>query len=297
MIMGEAMYKKGLFGLFVVMLLFGGQASASPPEKFLEQLVIGRSNGNHRLDCTVIRPWRSASGPGRPKYPVIVWGNGWGGGNIVGENTTAGYKPGLIEWALDGPYIVIAANQWSVQERDILACLQWIVDQNRTAGSEYEGVVNEEKIGLAGHSQGGGVVIKMGDYEPNVFDITAVVAMNPWGPRWVGAEIQDGPVMLLGGTDDEITPVSSFEAAWLAIQSNDQGGLLAVLEGGTHNSDAWGEEDKDPEDCTFRNYQNVTELWWQINLNDNAQAGRALKLILDQNPWETEYSFTDSFDL
>ena len=32
----------------------------------------------------------------------------------AGESTTAGYKPGLIEWALDGPYIVVAANQWSV---------------------------------------------------------------------------------------------------------------------------------------------------------------------------------------
>ena len=291
------MYIKGLFGLFVVMLLFGGQASASPPEKFSEQLVVGRSNGNHRLDCTVIRPWRSASGPGRTKYPVIVWGNGWGGGNIVGENTTAGYKPGLIEWALDGPYIVIAANQWSVQESDILACLQWIVDQNRTAGSEYEGVVNVEKIGLAGHSQGGGVVIKMGDYEPNVFDITAVVAMNPWGPRWVGAEIQDGPVMLLGGTDDEITPVSSFEAAWLAIQSNDQGGLLAVLQGGNHNDDAWGPEGEDPEDYNFGNYQSITELWWQLLLKDNAKVGCDLKNILDdKETWDTEYSILEICD-
>ena len=292
------MNKRVIFGLLVVMFLFAGQASASPPAKYSEQLIVGRSYGNHRLDCTVIRPWRSTSGPGRTKYPVIVWGNSWGGGNIVGEDTTAGYKPGLIEWALDGPYIVIAANQWSVQERDILTCLRWIVDQNRTAGSEYEGVVNEEKIGLAGHSQGGGVVIKMGDYEPIDYYITAVVAMNPWGPRWEGAEIQDGPVMLLGGEFDEITPVESFEAAWLAIQTNDQGGLLAVLDGGNHNDDAWGPDGEDPTLYNFGNYQSVTELWWQFLLNDNAKAGRDLKLVLDQDPpWDTDYSFTDSFDL
>jgi len=245
------------------------------------------------LDCTVIRPWRSASGPGRTQYPIIVWGNGWGGGNIVGENTTAGYKPGLIEWALDGPYIVIAANQWSVQERDILACLQWIVDQSNTAGSEYEDVVNVDKIGLAGHSQGGGVVIKMGDYEPNGFDITAVVAMNPGGPNWVDSGNQDGPVMMLGGTEDEITPVESFLPAWEAIRSKDPGGVLAVLQGGNHNDDAWGPEGEDPEDYNFGNYQNVTELWGQLLLNDNVKAYEALMQVLEDRPWDTEVCFPD----
>jgi dienelactone hydrolase len=269
------------------------------PDRYSEQLVEGPSRGNHELDCLVIRPWSSTSGPDDTQYPIIAWANGWGYNDVLGEVITAGYKPGLVEWALDGPYIVIAANQWSVQESDILQCIQWLVDQGTTAGSEYEGVVNAAKIGLAGHSQGGGAVIKAGDGEPNDFDITAVVAMNPWGPSWVNSGNQDGPMMLITGTDDPTSPVSKFEAVWEAIQTNDQGGLLAVLQGGTHNDDAWAPEDDsdNPQDYNFGRYQRVTELWWQLHLNNNLGAGRQLKRLLDRDPWETLYAFTDNFDL
>ena len=291
----EEMKKKILLGLFVVLIVFVGLAAGPPPAKYSEELVTGPSEGNHRLDCTIIRPWSKRAGLGDTQYPVIVWGHGWGGNNQAGQYTTAGYKPGLIEWAIDGPYIVIAANAWSVQESDILACLQWIVDQNTTAGSEYEGVVNTAKIGLAGHSQGGGAIIKAGDGEPNGFDITAVVPMNPYGPSWIDAGKQAGPMMILGGTADVVTPVSSFEAVWEAIRTNDQGGLLAVLEGGDHSSDAWGPPGKDPTLHNFGRYQEITELWWQFFLNDNANAGRKLKRILDKDPWETQYTSGDGF--
>jgi dienelactone hydrolase len=284
-----------VFGLFAALVLLVGQATAAPP--YSEQLVEGPSQGNHELDCLVIRPWSDTSGPGNTQYPVIGWANGWGYNDVAGETTTAGYKPGLIEWALDGPYIVIAANQWSVQESDILQCLQWLVDQNTTLGSEYQGVVNVAKIGLAGHSQGGGAVIKAGDGEPNGFDIAAVVAMNPYGPGWVNPGNQDGPMMLIGGTEDTTTPVSSFEAVWQAIQDNDQGGLLAVLQGGTHNDDAWGPDDESAPDYNFGRYQRVTELWWQFHLNDKGDAGRQLKRALDKDPWDTQYAFTENFEL
>ena len=274
-----------------------GTVYAAPSTLYSEQLVKGSSQGNHELDCTVIRPWSSSSGPGSDQYPVIVWANGWGGNNNAGESTTAGYKPGLIEWALDGPYIVIAANAWSPQERDVLTCLQWIVDQNTTVGGEYEDVVNTAKIGLAGHSQGAGAVIKAGDGEPNGFDITAVVAMNPYGPSWIDAGNQDGPVMAIGGTDDNVVPLSYFKDAWTAIQANDQGGLLAVLQGGDHSTDAWGPVGENPEDYNFGRYQDITELWWQFHLNDNAVASRTLKRILDKTPWDTQYAFTANFYL
>jgi predicted esterase len=285
----EEMKKKFLLGLFVLLILFVGFA-AGPPSQYSKELVTGPSEGNHRLDCTVIRPWNKRAGPGNSQYPVIVWGHGWGGNNQAGQYTTDGYLPGLIEWAVDGPYIVIAANAWSVQEGDILTCIQWIINQNTTAGSEYEGVVNTAKIGLAGHSQGAGAVIKAGDGEPNGFYITAVVAMNPYGPSWIDAGKQDGPVMLLGGTEDINTPLSSFIAVWEAIQDNGQGGLLAVLEGGKHSDDAWGPEGEDETKFNFGRYQEITELWWQFFLNDNENAVRRLKNILGKDPWVTQYA-------
>ena len=252
----------------------------------------GPSQGNHDLDCTVIQPWSEGDGPdpdSGDSYPVIGWANGWDQGNVIGEYTTFGYKLGLIEWALDGPYIVVAANQWSAQESDVLACVQWVIENY----SEVDG----SKIGLAGHSQGGGAVIKAGDgwtSEPD--GIAAVIAMNPYGPAWVNPENQEGPVLLLGGTEDTTTPTSSFEEVFYAVEKEGQGGLLAELEGGTHNSEAWGSTfDADGNETTmgweeaqevnFGEYQRVTELWWQIYLNGKTTRERRLNQVLDRDPW------------
>ena len=256
------------------------------------------SQGNHDLDCTVMFPWPEGADPD-PRYvpyPVIGWANGWGQGNVFGENTTFGYKLGLIEWALDGPYIVVAANQWSAQESDVLACVQWVIEKYPVAVGDYP------KIALAGHSQGGGAVIKAGDGEPNGFEIATVIAMNPYGPGWVNPGNQGGPLMLLGGTKDTTTPTNSFEEVWIAIQSNGQGGLLAELNGGTHNSEAWGEGvDQDgniytlgweaAQEVNFGKYKRVTELWLDFHLNGNTRSERQLQRLLDRDPsWEWMYT-------
>jgi predicted esterase len=264
------------------------------PAKYSEETVTGPTQGNHELNCTIIRPWVRPPGRNQGPYPVIVWANGWDQGDVVGEDTTEGYKPGLIEWALDGPYIVVAANQWSVQESDVLQCLQWIVDQNADDESEYYGIVNTAKIGLAGHSQGGGAIIKAGDGEPNGFDITATIAMNPYGPSWVRSGNQDAPMFIIGGSEDTTTPTSSFLTVWEAIQSNGQGGLLAELQGGTHNDDAWAPEGEDPAQHNFGRYQEVTEFWWQIYLNDSGDLDDLEDLLESKGYWD--YWFTDGLD-
>lgn len=168
------MKTKATIVLAAMLMLSVGIAYAAPPGASYSELLV-QSGGKIRLDCTVIMPWSSS--PSNHQYPVIAWANGWDNQN---GDTTAGYKPGLIEWALDGPYIVIAANSRSPKEVDLLNCLQWIVDQNTENGSQFQGVANTSRIGLAGHSQGGGVAIKAGNGEPNGFNITAVVAMNPY---------------------------------------------------------------------------------------------------------------------
>lgn len=279
------MKKIVLIGLVAALFIFVGSAIASPPAKYSVEPVIGHSSGNHRLDCKVVRPWKSSSGPGNTQYPVIAWANGWGQGNVFGQGNTDWYIENLLsEWALDGPYIVIAANQWSARESDVLACLEWMLDQNEVVGSEYEGVVNTAKLGLAGHSQGGGAVVKAGDGEPNGFDITSVITMNPYGPGWVNPGNQDGPVMIVTGSEDTTTPYSwTYPVFEGIVETDDQGGLYATLKGAGHSP--------------IRLYIPVTKLWWQFTLNDKARAGDRLKSILDEDPWVTEYAFTDNFDL
>ena len=117
------MITRAIIGSLAALVLLVGQASAAPV-RHSEQLVESPSQGNHTLDCTVIRPWTEASGPDDILYPVIAWANGWDQGNVVGEITLEGYKPGLIEWARDGPYIVIAANDPIIVRAAILSYRQ-----------------------------------------------------------------------------------------------------------------------------------------------------------------------------
>ena len=279
--MKSSQFARFLFALALLSLTLPvfGQSNRDGP-------IVGHSEGNHRLDCTILRPWEGDGGPAEGEIPsggyaVIGWTNGWGQGNVQGADQVENYIPGLDFWAAEG-FLVIAANQWSAQESDVLACLQWIIDQNDEAGGEYEGVVNTAKIGLAGHSQGGGAVVKAGDGEPNGFDITTVVAMNPYGPGWVNADNQDGPVMIITGSEDAVTPYSWTYPVFEAVQTNDHGGLYAVLQGAGHSE--------------VGRYQTVVKLWWQFTLNENVNAGRRLQRFLDKDPWDTQYAFTEHFD-
>ncbi len=288
-------------GAFAALALLAGPASAKSA-RHSEQTVVGKSQGNHELDCVVIRPWREDEGPDERLYPVIGWANGWS--PFLGESTTLGYKPGLIEWALDGPYIVIAANQWSAREPDLLQCLEWLVDQNTLSGGEYEGRVDQGHIGIAGHSQGGGAVLKTGDGGMSDLDLAGIVAMNPYGPDWPRLDDLIAPAFFLGGGADTTTPVSSYIEVWDDVKSNDQGGIFAVLPDGTHNSEAWGVDSEgntlDLEGAAlfdFGRYQRPTELFWDFLLNGNNRAGRELRRLLDRDPWITEYHFTDNFQL
>ena len=283
--------------------------SAEPISFCSEKTVIGTTQGNHELNCTVIRPWGTEGQTNHksPKkgYPIIVWANGWGWNDNAGETTTLGYKPGLVEWSLAGPFIVVAANQWSVQESDILRCLKWAGDQNENKASEYYQKLNTKKIGLAGHSQGGGAMVKAGgDGELVGYPISATIAMNPYGPGWVRPGSQEGPMLLLGGAMDTTTPPDSYQAVWDAVAANQIGGINAILHQGTHNSEAWGVDpypdgetmdDEQAQTVNFVLYQQISELWWAYFLNGNNRSLPALidLLNVDDN-WYTEFSCTEA---
>ena len=238
--------------------------------------MVGHSSRNLRLVCSIIRPWDSSSELNDAPYPVIAWANGWGQENVWGAGNTAWYiDEYLIDWALEGPYIVIAANAWSARESDVLKCLQWIADQAEEGGA-YEGLVDLSRIGLAGHSQGAGAVVKAGDGEPNGFEITAVLAMNPYGPSWVSAGDQDGQVLILTGANDTVTPETWTYPVFEALINNGVGGWYAV-------HDTAGHSDLDL-------YKDVIYWWWQYKLNGTAGAQGKMDEILSNESWKTLYT-------
>ena len=254
--------------------------------------VKGWSQGNHELDCTVIIPDNVTN---KKRAPMIAWANGWEQGNVLGQCTTNGYLRGLKEWASSG-YVVAAANQWSAQESDVLSCARWVADN----ASGKNGVVpfDGQNIGIVGHSQGGGAVIKAGNGSQGL-NVTAVMTMNPYGPSWVNPEDQLGQVLIVGGRQDTTTPPDSYQAVWDAISAQaDPGGINAVLINGTHNSDAWNSTGNPGTDScdvaamgNFGAYQDIGMMWWDIQLKGKKYTRILKTMLADDAVWETpQYS-------
>lgn len=254
--------------------------------------IIGYSQGNHRLDCTVIRPWHGDSRPAAIPdggFQVIGWTNGWGQGDVFGADAVEHYVSGLHFWAEAGDFLVIAANQWSARAPDILQCLQWLIDESHDPASDYYHAVDTSKIGLSGHSQGGGAALKAGDGilrdGAGYTQITTVVAMNPYGPSYVKAQNQNDQILLLAGDRDEITPTASFSAVLDGvILSEMPGGAQAELVGGTHCNPV----------CRrgFGVFGKASLLWFEIFLRDDLNQCTALTNLLEfgAHDWNTVYS-------
>ena len=261
------------------LVLLHAAAWAHPSPDYSEVRIFGATSGNHDLSCTVIRPWGLEGGPNPDfaPYPAAGWLNGWGGNNVAGQPTLQGYLPGLIEWAIDLQTIVVAANAWSARDVDMIRCLEWLAEQNETPGSEYEGIVDTRRIGILGHSQGGGGVLKVGADSSPDYSVAAVVAIHPYGPNWASVGSQEAPVFMIGGGNDTTTPTSSFLPAWDRIKANGIGGLLVEKPDGTHNGDAWAPADDfdNPQNHDFGDYQDAIRLWLSIFLDD-ADEGAAL---------------------
>jgi hypothetical protein len=148
-------------------------------------------------NCTIHHP--ATLGEGGVKHPVILWANGTGGPTFV-------YSAAFDYWASHG-FIVAAGNSSNGQGSgaEMLGCLGYVLQQNTTAGSLYEGKVCD-RAGASGHSQGGGGAIMAGR-DPRV---TVTAPLMPYIQQGFGgfdqASIpqQNGAMLLLSGTADTI---------------------------------------------------------------------------------------------
>jgi predicted dienelactone hydrolase len=167
--------------------------------------------------CAVYHP--TTLGQNGLKHPLIVWGNGTGApaqcngdAHVFGE-----YDYLLNQWASQG-FIVVAANTNSTGDgKDMLACLDWMEQQNSVSGSPYEGRVDVGNYAVSGHSQGGGSAINVGE-DPRI-RVTL-----PFMPYTVGGGFsydstaptkQHGPMFLAsGGMDTIATPSTNQQPVY-----------------------------------------------------------------------------------
>lgn len=183
------------------------------------------------LHCRIFHPINMNYG----RHPVIIWGNGT-------YASPAAYRGLLEHWASHGFIVVAAMAPNAGTGREMGACLEYILDEFSRRGSPFQGMVNTARIGVAGHSQGGGGAIMLGR-DPR---ISTVVAIQPYilGARHnpMAATGQRGPMLLLSGAEDTTAPPETnqqpiFEntnvpVTWLTLRGASH--LAPMFDGGSY---------------------------------------------------------------
>ncbi|MGK9066886.1 poly(ethylene terephthalate) hydrolase family protein [Stutzerimonas chloritidismutans] len=146
-------------------------------------------------NCRVYRP--SNLGQNGVRHPVILWGNGTGTGPTA-------YSGLLSHWASHGFVVAAAETSNAGTGQDMLACLDYLVQEsNRTFGT-YVGVLNTGRVGTSGHSQGGGGSIMAGQDDR----VSATAPIQPYtiglGHNPASQRNQKGPMFLMSGGGDTI---------------------------------------------------------------------------------------------
>jgi hypothetical protein len=204
-------------------------------------------------NCTIFRP--ELIGAGGLKHPIILWGNGTG-------TQPATYQVMLRHWASHG-FVVAAANTPNAGTgQDMLACLDWLAEQNAASGNPYSGNLDLAHVGTSGHSQGGGGSIMAGR-DPR---ITVTAPVQPY-VRGLGFQsgaqaMQHGPMLLLsGGVDAIADPVRNQQPVFDQVNVPV---FWATLEGAGHMVPARG--DSGP-------FRPATTAWFRYHLMGDRAAG------------------------
>lgn len=123
-------------------------------------------------------------------HPIITWGNGTSAPTMV-------YRPLLSHLASWG-FVVIASNSVMTQNgNDLIRGVDYLIDENETARSEFYGMLDTDHIGTTGHSQGGGGAI-------NAATDSRVTCSVPIAPSPGGIRQVEGPIFLVAGRSDAL---------------------------------------------------------------------------------------------
>ncbi|SDS50007.1 Chlorophyllase enzyme [Halopseudomonas xinjiangensis] len=157
------------------------------------------TSGNEGPSCRIYRP-RTLGAEGRD-HPIIIWGNGTG-------STPSTYGSLLEHWASHGFVVAAARTSNAGSGREMIACLDYLVEQNGRSFGTYSGNLNVNRVATAGHSQGGGGSIMAGQDSR----ITVTAPFQPYtiglGHRSSSQSNQNGPMFLMTGGSDVIASPS-----------------------------------------------------------------------------------------
>jgi predicted dienelactone hydrolase len=161
------------------------------------------------VSCTIFRP--TVLGANGCLNPVIVWGNGT-------TNTPSNYTALFNHFATQGFIVAAADTSNAGSGTEMLACLTYMIDQNGTAGSPYEGHIDVNNIASSGDSQGGAGCLEAG-IDPR-FKVTAavsayiVIPLGGYDTTSVMKQIH--PMFLISGSADTVAvPANNQEPIFM----------------------------------------------------------------------------------
>jgi dienelactone hydrolase len=123
---------------------------------------------------------------------------------------------------------------------DLNASLTWLTAQNATAGSRFAGTVDTARLGLSGHSMGGGAALLAASRSTSVKSVSTLAAAET-NPSAVTASGTLGiPAQYVGGSQDGIAGVADNQQKMYDAKSAPT--QLRVITGGFHCGfvDSWG---------------------------------------------------------
>ena len=136
-------------------------------------------------------------------HPIITWGNGTGAPTL----SYTGLLTHLASWG----FVVMASSSTMTQSgEEMIAGIDYLIQQNATAGSIFYGKLNTQLIGTTGHSQGGGGAINAA-IDARV-KCTAPIAPSPGQIGQVKC-----PIFLIAGSADTIVSASLVRSMSYAL--------------------------------------------------------------------------------
>jgi hypothetical protein len=235
----------------------GGGGSTFPPvTDFAAPGPFDTTTAPGGSSCTVSRP--DPLGEEGRKHPIIIWGNGTGA-------TPSVYQAAHTHWASHG-FIVAAANTSNAGDgTDMIACLDYVIEQNGVSGSPYFDKVDAGHVGASGHSQGGGGTLMAG----RDARVTVTAPLQPYillglgGFQTSSITQQNGPMFLMSGSGDTIARPSSNQQP--VFDDTNVSVFWGTLQGATHTGTAIG---------SIGGYRGPATAWFRLHLmgDENARA-------------------------
>ncbi|MGK5442281.1 alpha/beta hydrolase family protein [Micromonospora sp. URMC 105] len=177
----------------------------------------------------------TAAGSGQPvaagRFPAVAFGHGFFQ-SVSKYYSTLGH---LASWG----FIVLAPTSQgglspshSAFADDLNAALTWAVAQDTTAGSRFAGHVRTDKLGLSGHSMGGGASLLAAARNPKVGAVANLAAAETNPSAKAAAATLTIPVRLIAGERDTIAGVADHQRPIYTAKPAPK--QLRIIKGGFH---------------------------------------------------------------